>query len=236
MVFLIAGFGIRWLTASETQPLTELMWCASAGCLTGAAALASGWVYHEPAAVTLLIASGIGTVYSIALWLMCRREVLMATVFTGLIGVLCGAIPLVIADAKPILAVGLGLWLFGLAWAALGWMYPEPLGTSVALGAALALAGPAIAVHEDSWVYLVGIGTAAAVMAASVPLRNVVLVAFGSCALLGYISAIVLKYTGGSRGVPESLTIIGVVLIGLAFVTVRLGRASRAAGPAWGRS
>jgi len=224
--FLIAGFLVRWFTASATQPLTELMWCASAGCLAGAAAITAAGVYRQPAAVTLLIASGTAAIYSIALWLMCRREMLMVAAFAGLVGALCGAIPVVVADASPWLAVGLGIWLIGMAWTALGWLYPEPLWTSISVGAVLALAGPAIALHQTDWAYLVGIVTAAAVMAVSVPLRNVVLVAFGSCALLGYITAVVLEYADRWVGVPESLIIIGLVLIAIAIVTVRLGRAS----------
>lgn len=224
--FLVAGFGVRWFTASASQPLTELMWCASAGCVTGATAIAAAAVYRQPAAMMLLIASGTAAIYSIALWLMCRRQILMIIAFAGLVGALCGAIPVVVADATPWLAVGLGLWLIGIAWTALGWLYPEPLGTSITVGAVLALIGPTIALHETQWAYLVAIVTAAAVMAVSVPLRNVVLVAFGSCALLGYIAAVVLEYADHWVGVPESLVVIGLVLIGLAIVTVRLGRAS----------
>jgi len=53
-----------------------------------------------------------------------------------------------------------------------------------------------------------------------------VFVAFGSCALLGYITAVVVEYADRWVGVPESLVIVGLVLIGIALVTVRLGRAS----------
>lgn len=224
--FLIAGFIVRWLTASATQPLTELMWCASAACVVGAAAIASAGAYRQSAAMTLLIAGGTAAIYSITLWLLCRREMLMVAAFAGLVGALCGAIPVVAADATPWLAAGLGLWLIGLAWIALGWRYPEPLGTSISLGAVLALSGPAIALHQTHWTYMVGIVTAAAVMAVSVPLQNVVFVAFGSCALLGYITAVVVQYADRWVGVPESLVIVGLVLIGVALVTVRLGRAS----------
>src|SRR5215510_3997555 len=49
----------------------------------------------------------------------------------------------------------------------------------------------------------------------------------GSCALFCYITAVVLRYADRSLGVPASLVIIGLVLIGLAVVTVRLGRATQ---------
>jgi lipid-A-disaccharide synthase-like uncharacterized protein len=221
---LVAGFVVRWLTGSSTERLTELMWCASMTCAAGAAALAAHGIYRETTAVSVLITGGAVAVYSAALWLLCRREILMAAAFAGLISALCSAIAVVAAGAAPWLAIGLGLWILGLAWAVLGWQYPEPFGTSVPAGAALALIGPAVAVHNYGWVFVIGIVTAAAAMAASVPLRNVVLLAFGSCGLLGYVVATVLRYADRSIGMSGSLVIIGLTLISLAIVTIRLGQ------------
>ncbi len=230
---LIAGFVVRWLTASPAHRLTELMWCASVACAAAATAVAAVGIYREAAAVTVLVTGATVAVYGAALWLLCRREILMAGAFAGLISALCAVIGVLAADAAPWLAAGLGLWLLGLAWTVLGWRYPEPFGTSVPAGAALALLGPVVAVHNYGWVYAIGIATAIAVMAASVPLQNVVMVAFGSCALLGYIVAVVVRYADRSIGTSGSLVIIGFTLISLAIVTIRLGRRT---GPIGGRS
>lgn len=221
---LIAGFVVRWLSKSTDHRLTELMWCASALCAAAAAWLAASGIYRQAAAVTVLISGGTIAAYSAILWLLCRREVLLTEAFAGLISALCAGIVVLATDASPWLAVALGLWILGLAWAVLGWIYPDPFGTSVQGAAALALIGPAIAVHDYGWVYAIGIATALAVMAASVPLTDVVMVAFGSCALLGYIVAVVLRYASQSIGMPGSLVIIGLTLISLAIVTVRLGQ------------
>src|SRR5215469_2406152 len=180
--FLVAGLVVRWLTASVSQPLTELMWCASAGCVAAATAIASAAVYRQPVAVTVAIAGGALALYSVTLWLLCRREILMVAALAGLIGGFCGAVAALVTYGPLWLVVGLGLWMIGIAWTTLGWLYPEPLGTSLAVGVALALAGPAVAVHEQSLAYVVGIATGVAAMAVSVPLRNVVVAAFGSCA------------------------------------------------------
>ncbi|HWF82086.1 MAG TPA: hypothetical protein VN695_16000 [Streptosporangiaceae bacterium] len=217
---------MRWLTESGTQLLTQLMWCGS-GCAAGAAAIATALIYQQPASVTLAIVGAVLALDAGALWLVCRREALMVVAFAGLVGAFCGVIGVVATDTAPWLATALGLWLLGSAWAILGWLYPEPLGTSMLVGATLALIAPALAVHDAGWVYVVGIATAGTAMAASVPLRNVVLAAFGSCAMFCYITAVVLRYANRSLGVSESLVIIGVVLIGLAIVTVGLRRATR---------
>jgi hypothetical protein len=225
--FLVAGFVVRWLTGSVRQRLTQLMWTASAACLAGAAAFAAAGVYRQPGGVSATAVGAVLAAYCAALWLLCRREMLMVAAFAGLITAFCGAIQVASGGTTPWLSVALGLWLLGIAWVILARVYPEPLGTSMAAAAAIALAAPAIAVHGAGWVYVLGIATAAAVMAASGPLRNVVMVAFGSCALFGYITAVVLRYAGRSLGVPASLVIIGLVLIGLALLSVRLWRATR---------
>jgi hypothetical protein len=229
--FLVAGFLVRWLTASSSQPLTELTWCASAGCVAGAAAIAAAALYRQPVPVTVVLTGGSLALYCAALWLLCRREMLMFAALAGLIGAFCGAIAVLVAYGPLWLIVALGLWLIGIAWVILGLLYPEPLGTSLTVGVAIALAAPAVAVHDRGWIYAVAIATGVAAMAVSVPLRNVVVAAFGSCALFGYITAVVLRYADRSLGVPASLVIIGLVLIGLALVTVLLGRASRPGPP-----
>jgi hypothetical protein len=226
LVLVIAGFVLRWVTSSRVHRATEVLWLASTASAAGAAAIAAARVYGQAVSVTVLAVSASFAVYSFILWLLCRRELLMVTSFAGLIGALCGGITIVASDSAPWLTIALGLWLFGVAWTVLGWLYPQPLGTSVAVGATIALVTPAIAVHDFAWVYALGIATAAAVMAASLPMRNAILLAFGSCAEFGYITLMVLRYANGALGIAETLMLIGGILIGLALVTVHLGRAT----------
>jgi hypothetical protein len=92
--------------------------------------------------------------------------------------------------------------VFGLAWAGLGWQrYAEPLWVTVPCGVILALIAPSFAAGEHGWVYVIGIATAAAAMAASVPLRNVPLLALGALAMFGYVTSAVVRYLHGSLGV-----------------------------------
>jgi len=53
-------------------------------------------------------------------------------------------------------------------------------------------------------VYAIGIATAAAAMAASVPLRNTPLLALGTLAMFGYVTSVVVSYFHQSLGVPGS--------------------------------
>ncbi len=225
--FLLAGFIVRWASRSEQQGLTEALWVGSAACAGAVTAIAAVRIYAMSGAAATLAVGAVIAAYCGALWLACRRELLLMAALAGLVSALCGTIMVVPGDKTPWLTIALGLWLFGLAWAALGWLYPNPLGTSISVGAAVALASPAIAVHDHGWVYAIGIATAVVVMAASVPLRHVILLVFGSCALLGYLTAAVINFSHGSLGLAETLMLVGVLLIGMALVTVRLGRVAR---------
>lgn len=67
-------------------------------------------------------------------------------------------------------------------------------------GAILALYSPSLTVGSPGWVYAIGIATAAAAMAASVPLRNTPLLALGTLAMFGYVTSVAVPYFHRSLG------------------------------------
>ena len=130
------------------------------------------------------------------------------------------------------LAFALALWVFGLAWAWLGWRrYVEPMWVTIPCGVILALIAPSFAVGDHGWMYAIGIATAVAVMAASVPLRNTPLLALGTLAMFGYVTSAAVRYFRESLGVPAALAITGVLIISLAVVSARLMRATHPPKP-----
>lgn len=146
--FLIAGVLVRWVFGPVRQGLTEALWVVSAACMSADIAVLTVRIYGASGAAATLAVGAAIAVYTGALWLLCRRELLLVAALAGLVSALCGTVMVVAGDMAPWLAIALGLWLLGLAWAGLGWLYPDPLGTSISVGAALALASPAIAVHD----------------------------------------------------------------------------------------
>jgi hypothetical protein len=79
--------------------------------------------------------------------------------------------------------------------------------------------------------YAIGIATAAAAMAASIPLRNTPLLALGTLAMFGYVTSTVVQYFHRSLGVPAALAITGVLILGLAILSARLMRAAHPPKP-----
>ena len=229
--FFLVGVIVYQVHDPAIQRLVDVVWFLSVAGVAGAVGFTTHEVYGNTAAVTVLAVGAGITVYAAVLWLVRRHALQNFALFTGLVVTICGAI-LTIDDSAPSLAFALALWGFGLAWAGLGWrLVIEPRGVTVPSGALLALVAPILAAGTFGWVLAIGITTAAAVMAASVPLRNTPLLALGALAMFGYTTAAMVRYFHQSLGVPGTLAITGVLIVGLAVVVARLMRAAHPPDP-----
>jgi hypothetical protein len=227
--FLLVGILVRWVREPAIQRLAGVVWFLSVASAGGAVGFATHDVYGNTDAVTVLAVGVAVTVYSVALWLVRRRVLQNAALFAGLVIAICGIILTVAGGhgAALSLAFALALWGFGLAWAWLGWQrYVEPVWVTMSCGVILALIAPSFTVGEHGWMYAIGIATAAAAMAASVPLQNTPLLALGALAMFWYVTTVVVRYFHRSLGVPGALAITGVLILGLAVVSARLMRAA----------
>jgi hypothetical protein len=227
VLFLVIGIIVRPVREPAIQRLAGVVWFLSVACAGGAAGFATHDVYGNASDVTVLAVGVAGTLYSAALWLVRRRALQNAALFAGLVITICGAVVTVARGPGPApwLALALALWGFGLAWAWLGWRrYVEPIWVTMPCGVILALTAPSLTAGEHGWVYAIGIATATAPMAASVPLQNTPLLALGTLAMFGYVTSVVVQYFHQSLGVPAALSITGVLILGLAVVSARLMR------------
>jgi hypothetical protein len=231
--FLLVGVVVYRVREPAIQRLVGVVWFLSAVGVAAATGFAAHDVYGNRSAVTILAVGATVTVYAAVLWLIRRRALQNAAVFAGLVITICGII--VTATGRgpaPSLAFALALWGFGLAWAWAGWQrYAEPIWVTIPSGVILALVAPSLTVGEHGWVYAIAITTAAAAMAASVPLRNTPLLALGTLATFGYVTAAVVQYFHRSLGIPAALAITGVLILGLAVVSARLMRAAHPPKP-----
>ncbi len=232
--FLLVGILVRRVREPAIQRLVGVVWFLSAACAGGAAGFAAHDISATSGAVTVLAAGVAATVYSTALWLVRRSALQNAALFAGLVITICGIIATFASrsGSARLLGFALALWGFGLAWAWLGWRrYVEPIWVTMPCGVILALYAPSLTVGEQGWVYAIGIATAAAAMAASVPLRNTPLLALGTLAMFVYVTSAVVQYFRQTLGVPGALAITGAVILGLAVVSARLMRATHPPKP-----
>jgi len=238
MFFLLAGIIVHRDREPAIQRLAGVVWFVSVAGVAGAVGFAAHEVYgNNNAAVTALAVGLAVTVYAAVLWLVRRSALQNLALFAGLVVTILGIAGIIVtvaggARSARWLAFALVLLVFGLAWAGLGWQrYVEPLWVTIPCGVILALIAPSLAAGHYGWMYAIGIATAAAVMAASVSLRNVPLLALGTLAIFSYVTSVVARYLQESLGVPSALAITGVLIIGLAVVSARLIRATHPPKP-----
>ncbi|HEX6934812.1 MAG TPA: hypothetical protein VF162_21905 [Streptosporangiaceae bacterium] len=225
--FLAAGLVVLRIADPAIQRMIGVVWFVSAACAGAAAGLAAGGALGSSGAVATLIAGLAVAAYSAVLWLVRRRELQLVAMFAGVTLALCATFISIAGAAGPRLAIALGLWVLGVGWVIVGWQYPQPLWTTVPLATAIALIGPGVAVWQHGWVFAVGIGTAAAAMVASVSRRNPTLLAAGTLALFGYVTAAVVRYFHASLGLPTTLAACGVLLLMLALVMAQIRRSTQ---------
>jgi hypothetical protein len=239
--FLLIGIVARRVREPAIQRLAGVVWFLSVACVAGAVWLAWWKAYGSTGPITVLVGGAV-SLYSAALWLVRRGALQNVALFAGLIVTVLGVVGYVVdlvnghggTGSAPAIVGVLPLWAFGLAWAWLGWRrYVEPVWVTIPCGVILALIVPSFAAaHGWGHVgYAIGIATAAAVMAASIPLRNVPLLALGALAMFGYVTSAATHYLQQSLGYPSALAIAGVLIIGLAVVSARLGRAAHRPKP-----
>jgi lipid-A-disaccharide synthase-like uncharacterized protein len=246
--FFLVGIIVRQVREPAIQRLAGVAWFLSVAGAGGAVWLALYHVHGTTDAVTAVAAGAGVTLYAAALWLIRRSALQNLALFAGLVITIVGIAGIITVPAgtgpapapapnlpTPLLAIALPLWVFGLAWAGLGWRrYVGPLWVTIPSGVILALIAPSFAAGAGhyGWMYVIGIATAAAAMAASVPLRNTPLLALGALTMFGYLTAVAARYLHQSLGGPSALAITGVLIIGLAVLdamsmTLIAGRGSR---------
>ena len=119
------------------------------------------------------------------------------------------------------------VWSIGAAWAVTGLLgIVEPRQTALVAGAAVAaMAG--FTSPPDTWFLGVALLTSIALMAGSVPTGELALLGIGSVSLFVLVTEAVLEHFGDSLGVPLTLTVIGLVFIGVAVGSTRIARLRR---------
>jgi hypothetical protein len=161
-----------------------------------------------------------------ALWAFRPRGLQQAAMFGACIMTL-------IAVAWDAQVGGTLVWAFAIAWAvvaALGGLEPGMVG--VVLGSIVALWAPGSVEPAGMWM---GLATALAMVAASIPLREPALLGLGAVGTFIYLVRIVADLFGGTVGVPIALFVLGAGVVALALWLSRSDRLARRGVEGWGR-
>lgn len=231
-VFLSIGVVLFGSAEPALQRLVSVAWFVSVMTLAGAVATVAAEVNDLSGQVAALITGLAITAESLVLWLIRKRALAAAALFLSLIVTTSGVIATSTGGTALWLTLTLTFWAFGLVWALLGWRgYVEPDWVTMPMGILLALLAPTFALDKHGWMYAIAIGTAAGLMAVSVPLRHVLLLGIGTVTLLAYVTAMVTRYFADSLGTPAALSLTGALVLVLAAAGARLLRLMKRPAP-----
>jgi hypothetical protein len=235
LLLLAAGWIVRRRDHSALRSLDGFLWfLAAAG-----AAFTAGLAVHElidAESRSIFLAAGLAmTAVGALLWKLRPGPLQEIAVMAGLAVMLESLLRYL---PGPPDFHGLPLWGLGAVWGLLAWgaiLRPGRISLALA-GAALLLGAQILSFGWRGAGLALGIGTAVALLAASVRLGSMLVLGFGAAGILLFLPQIVFEYLGDSLGAPLALLVCGLVLLGAAFLAARLrGTVRRAQGPEDGR-
>lgn len=171
---------------------------------------------------TAMLATGVAAAVSILLYLGRRSVVRHVALFGSILGF--GLATGTLADTLDPRMVGLAVWAFGLAWGLLVWsgvLRPRDTGHLLAAGALLV--GAMVFGGEDEGLIL-GLVTAAGLVAAGVFLNSAWVLAVGTLGVFVFVPRVVFDWFGDTGGGALALLITGLLLLGVAVFVNRIGR------------
>ena len=225
LAFLAAGAWARTSPSEAVGRLASFLWfLAVAGVAGWFGVLSTGTLDVSEEAVALWVT--IPTfVVALVLWLPFRK--LLQVV--ALVGATHAVVLSALAQVKPTPFdwFGLVIWSIGTACVLLAWGdVLVPKGTSYGLGIVAILLGPSMAGAglDQAWPLWLGLLTAAALLVASISLREIVLLVGGAGAVFVFLPQLIFSYFRDTLGVPVALFLSGVLLIAAALLVARLKR------------
>ena len=224
VVLLTAGAAVSGEPGTPLGRLGSVLWCSGVGAVLGTSALAATELAGLEDATSGVASFAPATAVAIVLWWRRPRALQELAVLAGTLGTSTALLGM--ADVELGDWGGLLVWAIGVAWLALAWgEVVRPARTGRVVGAAVALIGPLMAFGASGrWGPVLGVVTAGALVAASVPARETVLLGLGVIGLFVFVPNLVLEYFGDELGAPMALLLSGVVLLGVALWIARSRR------------
>lgn len=223
---LVGGIAISRLDEPAIRRLMSVLWTLSVGSLAWGLIVLGVDVLDLAEERMPLFVGGMSLAYAGALWWVRRWPAQQVVAFVALQVTVAGAI-LAPPGEAPAWAPMLAIWAVGAGWLALGWRgLLASSGMAPALGALAMVWAPTFGGGMD-WNVLLGLGTSAALMGLSVPMRETVLLAIGSVGAFGYLVGTAVTYFGETVGVPLALLFAGLAVLAVAVLGGRLLRLTR---------
>jgi len=215
---LASGFAVPDRLQDAAARLRAVLWLAATAATFGFLALLASDVLDLGGHDLLLVASSGTALMAGALWVLRPAPVQQLAMMVTLMI----AAGFAIADFVSTVSLpGLGVWGVAAVWVALGWRQVlRPRRLAVTAGAAAMVVGAMITSTEDAGIVL-ALATTAAIVAAAMASRDLVLLAVGAVAALVVLPTAVSTWFPDTLAAPMALLAVGACLVFAAIWTSR---------------
>ena len=222
LVVFGAGFLARRSGHPALRPLDGFLWFLSAAGAAFTAGLLGHDVLGLEARSFFLMGGLAAAAWALPLWRIRPGTLLELAVVAGLATFLESLLEHL--PGPPDEFHGLPTWGLGAVLALLGWgrLLSGARGTFALAGVLLLLGAQVLSFGWRPAGLGLGMATAIALLAASVPLRSMAHLGFGAAGVLLFLPQIVFEYLGDTLGAPLALLVSGIALLGGAFLAARL--------------
>lgn len=209
----------RHESAGPLWRLGSVLWVLAVVGVAATAGVVAGEALALPEMDVAVWTATPAAVAAVALWRLRPRSLQEATAALALAAALLAGV----ARVAPGLTDFNGLWIWGLGvvWFALastGHLHPARSG--IVVGAVGLLVGP-LFILDGRWGVVLGLATAAVLIALSVPMRATVALALAVLGLFVYVPQVVFAFFGEELGAPVALLLSGVVLLAVSLAVAR---------------
>jgi len=220
------GCAVPHARSGPNARLRSALWLAGTIAVAGALGIGvDAYTGLDGAWNSLAVASG---TFAVALGLWLWHRVLAQQLAMAAAAVLIAATAVAAIDGQS--TPGYAIWVAGACWfllGQLGWL--QPTTTVRALGASTAFGGLLFAVDHDAGIVL-GLASAAAVVAFAVAVTDLSLLVTGALGTLVYVQIAMSSWLHNSLLAVLALLVIGVGLVGIAVRVARRVNAGSRAG------
>ena len=221
---LLAAGEVLCRRASEPAfgRLRSFLWLLATVAVGGFFAVLTSEVLKLSGGTAALIAEAGWTACALVLWLRARSALLHLAMFAGALALLCTGLSQI--DPRVTLAgIGFAIWALSVAWALAAYQgYLVPVTAGLTAGSLGGVIGSALIFSAAGEV--LALVTVAALLAAGVLTRRVVLLGFGAAGALWTIPDTVDRYLPGSIAAPLAVALVGLLLLGVALWVARTRR------------
>ncbi len=220
-LLLAAGLLMPERRGAPAHRLQAVLWTGSVGLAVSAWTLAltdgAGWAVED----ALLAGFAFGAIEAGLLWWRAPSPLLHLATFVTLAGVVGNVVGH--ADWLGDATIGVGLWLFAVAWLGLTLLDRLPPRWMGMLAASVLMTSGAVSTTVTHWGSVFALATMAAILALAVWQDNLAVLAVGAVGTFIVVMNAAHTFVGGPSGTAVGLLVAGVVLVLCALRIVRHG-------------